>query len=193
MKRICVFCGSRSGEGSDYLDAAKNLGQVLAHSQLGLVYGGAKVGVMGAVADAVLAQGGEVIGVIPEALIKKEVAHEGLSELKVVDSMHTRKQLMADYSDGFIALPGGFGTLDEMFEVLTWSQLGIHQKPCGLLDVNGFFSALLNCVNHMVQQGFVATEHQRMLLHDTDAEQLLTKMSNFQWQAVKKWSERDFR
>ena len=164
MKRICVFAGSNSGASPEYLVAAAELGRTLAVRQLGLVYGGARVGLMGALADAALGGGAHVIGVMPEALVAKEVAHRGLSELRVVSSMHERKAMMADLADGFVALPGGLGTLEEFFEVLTWAQLGLHGKPCGLLDIDGYFDGLLKFLDHSVGEGFVKAEHRRMIL-----------------------------
>ncbi|HEX8952116.1 MAG TPA: TIGR00730 family Rossman fold protein, partial [Polyangia bacterium] len=149
--RLCVFCGSSPGRSPDYAAAARRVGALLARRGIGLVYGGGNVGLMGIVADAVLADGGEVVGVIPRALVDRELAHGRLSELVVVDTMHERKQRMHDLSDGFIALPGGFGTLDELFEALTWAQLGMHQKPCGLLDVNDFFAPLRAFIERQLQ------------------------------------------
>src|SRR5262249_11009257 len=150
MKRLCVFCGSSAGGAAAYADAARRFGPALAAHGLGLVYGGGHVGLMGVVADAVLGGGGEVIGVIPQALVDRELAHTGLTALRVVATMHQRKALMADLADGFVALPGGFGTADELFEILTWAQLGLHAKPVGLLDVNGFFTPLLAWVERCV-------------------------------------------
>lgn len=155
IRSVCVFCGSRPGARPEYREAATRLGTALARRDLTLVYGGASVGVMGAVADAVLAAGGRVVGVIPHFLESKEITHPGLTELHAVDSMHTRKALMAERSDAFVALPGGFGTLDELFEITTWAQLGLHRKPMGLLDVGGFFQPLLAMVRRMADEGFV--------------------------------------
>ena len=162
--RFCVYCGSSSGTRSEYKHAANELGKALAERGFGLVYGGASVGLMGVVADAALTHGGEAIGVIPRALQAKELAHKGLSELHLVDSMHQRKALMVELSDGFIALPGGFGTLDELFETLTWSQLGIHDKPIGLLNIAGYYNQLVSFVNTSVAAGFVRIQHKDMLL-----------------------------
>lgn len=168
--RICVFCGSSAGVREAYREAAADLGRMLVRRGLGLVYGGARVGLMGAVADAVLAAGGEAIGVIPRMLVDLEVAHGGLSDLRVVGTMHERKALMAELADGFIALPGGIGTLEELFEVWTWAQLGEHGKPCGLLDVGGYFAPLRGFVDHMVTEGFLKAGHRAMLLvHDQPA------------------------
>jgi uncharacterized protein (TIGR00730 family) len=156
---------------------------------LGLVYGGARVGLMGAIADSVLAAGGRAIGVIPDYLVKKEVAHEGLTALHVVDSMNARKQLMAELSDGFIALPGGFGTLDEFFEVVTWTQLNIHTKPCGLLDVDGYYDHLMKFLDHAATEQFIRAAHRSMILIDNNPDRLLDKMESFQTPVVKKWLE----
>jgi uncharacterized protein (TIGR00730 family) len=187
MKRICVFAGSSAGSRADYVTAAAELGRVLAARGIGLVYGGARVGLMSAVADAVLAGGGEVIGVIPRALVEKEVAHTGLTDLRVVTSMHQRKALMADLSDGFIALPGGWGTLDEMFEILTWAQLGLHRKPCGLLNVQGYFERLLSFLDHTVEEGFVRREYGSLLsVSDTPAA-LLDALAAQTPPVVEKW------
>ncbi|MGE5333978.1 MAG: TIGR00730 family Rossman fold protein [Nitrososphaerota archaeon] len=164
MRRICVFAGSSCGTQPAYAEMARTLGQELANRGLGVVYGGASRGLMGVVADAALAAGGEVIGVLPRGLFVREVAHMGLTELREVDSMHERKALMAQLSDGFIALPGGFGTCDELFEALTWAQIGIHQKPVGLLDVNEYFSALLAFVEHASAEGFISASVQTNLL-----------------------------
>jgi uncharacterized protein (TIGR00730 family) len=174
LRRICVFCGSRSGLGDAYVTAARALGRTLAERGLAVVYGGGNVGLMGELADAALAGGGEVIGVIPEALVRKEVAHTGLTELRVVASMHERKAQMADLSDAFIALPGGMGTFEELFEILTWAQLGLHEKPCGLLDVCGYFAPLCELLDHAVAEGFVDARHRRLLLHSTSSDELLT-------------------
>src|SRR5690242_19117334 len=163
MKRVCVFAGSSAGVRPEYVSAAADFGTVLAGRGIELVYGGARVGLMGAVAGAVLAGGGRVTGVIPKALVEKEVAHGGLTELRVVTSMHQRKALMADLADAFIALPGGWGTLDEMFEILTWAQLGLHRKPCGLLNVFGYFDRLLAFLDHTMEEGFVRREYGSLL------------------------------
>jgi uncharacterized protein (TIGR00730 family) len=160
-----------------YARAADTLGRALARRGLGLVYGGASVGLMGALANAVLAEGGEVIGVIPEALVRKEIAHSGLSELRVVSSMHERKATMAELAGAFIALPGGLGTLEELFEVLTWAQLGLHTKPIGLLDVAGFYQPLLGLLQHMVGQGFVAAAHMQLLVSHSEPEPLLDALA----------------
>lgn len=176
MKRLCVFCGANSGHDPRYMKAAAALGRSIAQAGLGLVYGGASIGLMGAVADAALAEGGEVIGVIPQTLVAREVAHHGLSDLRVVTSMHERKALMADLSDGFIALPGGVGTLEELFEVWTWSHLGLHRKPCGLLDVAGFYSGLGRFIDHVQQEGFLRDGVRNMLLMAEDPTQMIAAM-----------------
>lgn len=163
MKRICVYCGSRSGQGAGYTEAASRLADALCDRNLGLVYGGASVGVMGTVADGVLARGGEAIGVIPESLVRKEVAHQGLSELIVTQDMHERKRVMAERADGFIAMPGGLGTLEELFEILTWAQLRFHAKPCGLLNVNGYYDSLVAFLDNAVTEGFVHPDHRALL------------------------------
>jgi hypothetical protein len=164
MKRICVFCGSSSGHDPRYLEAARTMGQTLARRGLGLVYGGGSVGLMGAVADAALAAGGEVIGVIPEVLQIRELAHRSLTTLHVVGSMHERKALMAELSDGFVALPGGMGTLEELSEVLTWAQLGLHARPIGLLDVAGYYQPLADFFDRAVGAGFLRPAHRALLL-----------------------------
>jgi len=179
MKKVCVYCGSSSGRRPEYGYAARSLAKALILRGIGLVYGGASVGIMGEIADAVLAGGGEVIGVIPQALYDKEVAHGGLSELKVVASMHERKQVMMDISDGFIALPGGLGTQEELFEVLTWSQLGFHNKPCGLLNIEGYYDKLCSFLDHAVDEQFVKTHHREMLLVDDSPDNLLTMMEAY--------------
>lgn len=179
MKHICVFCGSSSGARPEYLEAARSLGRALTERSLGLVYGGAGVGLMGELARTVLAAGGEVIGVIPEALADREVALRELKDLRIVRTMHQRKALMAELSDGFVALPGGLGTLDEMCEVLTWAQLGLHRKPCGLVDTSGFFHRLLDFLDHIAQEAFMRPEHREMLLSDPDPGALLDRLASY--------------
>lgn len=186
MKRICVFCGSGCGAGDQYMDAARKLGLALLGHNLSLVYGGAGVGLMGVIADTVMQNKGEVVGVIPKALFDREVACTGLSDLRVVDTMHERKSLMAELSDGFIALPGGLGTIEEFFEVLTWSQLGIHEKPCGILNVNGYFDRLTGFLDHAVSQGFIEKECRSLVLMDHDPETLIQKMKAYQAPEVDK-------
>jgi uncharacterized protein (TIGR00730 family) len=174
MKRLCVFCGSSVGGHEAYADATRCLGQAMVRHGLGLVFGAGHIGLMGVLADTVLAAGGEAIGVIPQALVDRELAHGRLTQLHVVATMHQRKALMADLADGFAALPGGFGTGDELFEILTWAQLGLHTNPIGLLNVNGYFDPLLAWLDHMVRERFLRLEHRR-LLHSADTpEGLLT-------------------
>jgi uncharacterized protein (TIGR00730 family) len=187
---VCVFCGSNHGLKPSYRSTAAELGELLAAGGLTLVYGGGCVGLMGTLADAVLAADGEVIGVIPHALVAKEVSHAGLTKLHVVDSMHERKALMASLSDAFIALPGGFGTAEELFEILTWGQLGIHQKPVGLLNVDGFFDSLLEWLDHATREGLVRPEHRQLLLADTNPSRLLARMSAYEVPPVEKWLDR---
>jgi uncharacterized protein (TIGR00730 family) len=187
VKRICVFCGSSPGNDPLYLAAAKDFGRALAQSDIGLVYGGASVGLMGAVADSAMEHGGEVIGVIPEALVRREVAHGGLRDLRVVASMHERKALMAELSDGFVALPGGIGTLEEMFEIWTWAQLGHHAKPCSLLNVGGFYDALLAFLDQTAAAGFLKPMHRGMLIVGDDPETLLAKLRVYAPPATSKW------
>ena len=187
MKRICVYCGSSPGKLPEYMDAARTLGHALAARGIGLVYGGASVGVMGVVADAVLDKGGEAIGVIPYALATKEVAHSGLNELFVVDSMHERKARMAELSDGFIALPGGWGTIEEIFEMLTWAQLGFHEKPCGLLNISSYYDHLVTFLDHAIDQRFVREEFRPMIMVDESASALLDRFDAYAAPQVKKW------
>jgi uncharacterized protein (TIGR00730 family) len=187
MKRICVFAGSSPGARPEYLVAARNLGHALVRHRSDLVYGGARVGLMGALADAVLAGGGHVTGVIPESLVTKEVAHTGLSELRIVASMHERKAAMADLADGFIAMPGGWGTMEEFFEVLTWAQLGLHRKPCGLLNVSGFFDGLLSFIEHSMDEGFVRRAHRDMMLVAEVPDSLLQLFEEHVPPVVEKW------
>ncbi len=179
MKAIGVFCGSKSGASPAYLQAAQATGHALVQAGLTLVYGGGKVGLMGAVADATLAAGGEVIGVMPRSLVEKEIAHRGLSTLHVVETMHERKLKMAELSDGFLALPGGAGTLEELFEQWTWAQLGIHAKPCGLLNVEGYFDPLLQLTSRMTAEGFMAAEHAAMLVCETEPTVALTHFAAY--------------
>jgi uncharacterized protein (TIGR00730 family) len=185
--RICVFCGSNPGSGPAYVEAARSLGRTLAQTGRSLVYGGAKVGMMGALADAVLEAGGEAVGVMPEGLLRREIAHTGLTALHKVESMHQRKALMADLSDGFIALPGGYGTLDEFCEILTWAQLGLHGKPCGLLNVRGYFDSLLAFLDHGVREELLRPAHRGLILTDTDSLRLLHRMEAWQPVHVPKW------
>ena len=187
MKRICVFCGSSSGKSKEFMEAATLLGQELVSHNIGLVYGGSNVGLMGRIADSVLEGGGEAVGVIPHSLVSKEVAHTGLTELRVVNSMHERKAAMVDLADGFIALPGGLGTLEELFEVMTWAQLGFHQKPCAMLNVNGYYDNLIAFLDHAVAQQFVKDIHRNMLIVEEQPADLLQRMLDYQPPLVDKW------
>jgi uncharacterized protein (TIGR00730 family) len=187
-----VFCGSSPGVNPAYMEAAGEVGRLIAHRGLGLVYGGACVGMMGAIADAALEAGAEVIGVIPDALLSKEVAHANLTELRIVSTMHERKALMAELADGFLALPGGCGTFDELFEVITWAQIGIHNKPCGLLNVAGYFDPLIALVEHAVKERFVRHDHRALLLNDNVASRLLDAMMTYKpVTGIKKWMDAD--
>jgi uncharacterized protein (TIGR00730 family) len=179
MKRICVFCGSSAGVRPEYGAAARWLGATLARRGIGVVYGGASIGIMGAVADAVLAEGGEAIGVIPRSIVEREVAHSALTELHVVDTMHQRKAMMAELADAFLTLPGGLGTLEELFEVWTWGLLGIHDKPFGLLDVDGYFAPLIAFLDHATVQGFIREPHRAMVLVDENPELLLDRLARY--------------
>lgn len=190
MKRVCVFAGSSAGSRPAYRDSAEEFGRVLAARQIGLVYGGARVGLMGVIADAVLASGGQVTGVIPAALAAKEVAHNGVADLRIVGSMHERKAVMADLADAFVALPGGWGTLEEFFEVLTWGQLGLHRKPCGLLNAQGYFDGLLSFVGHSIEEGFVKCEYRSMISVADSPEGLLELLASFEPPSVEKWIDR---
>lgn len=185
--RICVFCGSHVGADTVYADAARALGYELARRRLGLVFGGGGVGLMGAVADAVLDAGGEVTGVIPAALVAREVGHPQVDDLRIVHSMHERKALMSELSDAFVALPGGLGTLEEIFEVLTWLQLGIHGKPCGLLDVADYWQPLLLVLDRAVDQGFVKPANRELLMHATDPADLLNKFASYRSPVRERW------
>lgn len=188
--RICVFCGSSPGRLPVYQEAATAFGRALAEAGIGLVYGGASVGLMGAVADAALSRGGEVIGVIPESLSSKELAHTGLTELHVVTSMHARKAMMADLSDAFVALPGGVGTLEELFEIWTWAQLGHHRKACGLLNVHGFYDRLTAFLDHVTDEAFMRPAHRGILLVERDAPSMLQAIRDYTPSITPKWIER---
>jgi len=188
--RLCIFCGSSPGARPDYGNATVELAQLLAGRGIGVVYGGASVGLMGLLADTVLDAGGEVIGVIPEALEAKEISHRGLSELRVVGSMHERKALMAELSEGFIALPGGSGTLEELFEVFTWAQLGLHHKPCALLNVAGYYDGLTTFLDHAVEERFLRAEHRAMLLCEDTPAAVLDALDLYEPPAVDKWIDR---
>ncbi len=191
MKRICVYCGSSPGRSPEYIGYARVLAKELITRNIGLVYGGASVGIMGEIANTVLDGGGEVIGVIPQKLVDKEVSHNGLTELKVVNSMHERKAIMAEISDGFIALPGGLGTIEEIFEVLTWSQLGFHKKPCALLNIKQYYNSLSLFLDHAVEEQFIKSIHREMLLVEDDPCKLLDAMETYNPPSVDKWIGRN--
>ncbi len=193
ISRLCVFCGSKHGVRPEYADAARELGALLAEEGIALVYGGGRVGLMGVVADAVLERGGDVIGVIPQALDTKELAHDGLTEMHVVNTMHERKALMADLADGFISLPGGLGTCDESFEILTWAQLGIHAKPCGLLNIAGYFDHLIAFIDHAVEQQFIKPEHRALTLVERDPRALLERMHTYRTPVTDNWIRQEYR
>jgi uncharacterized protein (TIGR00730 family) len=187
MKRITVFCGSSFGNEKEYENKAFQLGEIMANNDIELVYGGAKVGLMGAVADGIIYRNGKAIGVLPSFLLNKEIAHENLTELIIVESMHERKTKMNELCDGVIALPGGFGTLEEFFEMLTWGQLGLHKKPIGILNVGGFYDLLIQFVENMVEKGFLKKMNQEMIIVSDNAEELLNKMKNYIAPEVGKW------
>ena len=187
MRRICVYCGSSSGALPAYADSARELAGVLVRHEIELVYGGASVGTMGTIADTVLELGGKVHGVIPKLLYDKEIAHEELTQLHVVNSMHDRKTMMAALSDGFIAMPGGFGTLEEIIEIVTWGQLRFHDKPCGLLNVKGYFDHLLAYLDHARREGFLNPQNRRMLLSDADPAALVRSFERYEAPKVEKW------
>ena len=187
IKNICVYCGSSNGGLDAYGEAGNALAQALVKHKMGLVYGGASIGVMGKVADGVLALGGEVIGVIPKALAHKEVAHHHLTQLHVTESMHERKMLMAELSDGFIALPGGIGTFEELFEIWTWAQLGFHHKPIGLLNISGYYDHLIQFLDHVLAEQFVNQETRDLLMVESDPDVLLDRFINYQAPPIKTW------
>ena len=189
MPRLCIFCGSSTGHRSAYTEAAQDMGRALVQRGLGLVYGGGRVGLMGVVAEAILAGGGEVIGVIPHAFVEREVAHHGVTDLRIVRTMHERKALMAELSDGFIALPGGYGTLDEFCEIITWAQLGIHRKPCALLNVLGYFDPFLAQLDRATQDGFVQPSMRALVLSHSQPEPLLDAIDSYQAPALRRWME----
>lgn len=190
LRSICVFCGASPGASSIYQEAAEALGRHLAERGIRLVYGGGAVGLMGMVADAALAAGGEVIGIIPQSLKEAEIGHKGLTRLEVVDGMHARKARMAELSDAFIALPGGLGTLEELFEVWTWGQLGYHGKPLGLLEVNGFYDPLLTFLDHLVQERFVRPQHREMLQRAATPAELIDALEGWKPSAAPKWVDK---
>ena len=187
LRRVCVYAGSNPGADRAYREGAAALASLLAERDIGLVYGGGRVGLMGVLADTMLARGGEAIGVIPQALVDREVGHAGVADLRVVGSMHERKALMAELSDGFVALPGGIGTLEELFEVWTWGQLGLHEKPCGLLNVRGFYDGLAAWLDHAVAEGFLRAEHRAVLQVAATPAELLDRLSRWQPSRVGKW------
>ena len=187
MKRLCVYCGSSSGRQPGYAQVARQLAHAMVSKNIDLVYGGASVGIMGEIANAVLGEGGDVIGVIPKGLFAKEVAHTGITELREVGSMHERKALMADLSDGFIALPGGLGTIEEIFEIITWSQLGMHRKPCGLLNVNNYYDKLIGFLDHAVSEQFIKATHHSTILIDECPDGLLEKFEAYKAPETAKW------
>lgn len=191
LNKICVYCGSNPGKRSIYTEQAKKLGELLVQKEIELVYGGASVGVMGVIADAVINNGGRATGIIPKDLLRKEVAHQNLSELQVVASMHERKARMADISDGFIALPGGLGTVEELFEMLTWAQLGFHQKPVGILNAGGYFDHLSTFLDHAVAEQFVKREHRKMLMIEEDPATLIDAFEQYESPVVEKWIDRE--
>ena len=191
LEKICVFCGSSEGNDLAIIDAAEKLGEIFAERNITLVYGAAKIGVMGILAKSVLDSNGQVIGVIPNFLKKKEVVHLGLTELITTENMHERKLKMQEESDGFIALPGGMGTLEELFEIITWLQLGLHQKPIGLLNINGFYNDLIKMLETMVRKGFLSMDNYQLLLVDSDPRLLLKKMEEFKPLQLPKWLNSD--
>jgi uncharacterized protein (TIGR00730 family) len=191
MKNITVFCGSNSGFRADYAEAAINLARLFVAQGISLVYGGGNVGLMGIIADEVMRAGGVVVGIIPDSLDQKEVGHRGITELRVVDSMHERKAQMAELADGFIAMPGGIGTFEEFFEILTWAQLGFHSKPCAILNIAGYYDGLLDLCDNAVNEGFLRPAHRQLILEDSDPEILLEKMRNLKPVPVEKWLERE--
>ncbi|MFM0335822.1 LOG family protein [Paraburkholderia fungorum] len=188
MKSVCVYCGSSDGAKPLYAEAAQAFGRALVQADLALVYGGGKVGLMGVIADTVMAEGGRAIGVIPELLVNKELSHHGLTELHVVPDMHHRKKMMADLSDAFVAMPGGAGTLEELFEVYTWAQLGYHQKPVALLNIDGFYDPLINMLQHTVDEGFMGQTYFDILQVDADPVALIDKVQGYQPPASDKWA-----
>ena len=190
MRRVCVYAGSSHGADPAYAEAAAALANALASRDIGLVYGGGKVGLMGVLADAMIAAGGEAIGVMPQQLIDREIGHSGITELRVVDSMHERKAQMAELADAFVALPGGIGTLEELIEVYTWSQLGLHRKACGLLNVRGYYDHLAAFLDHAVQERFLPEQHRALLVTADTPEQLLERLAAWQPPTVAKWLDR---
>lgn len=189
--QLCIFSGSNAGRRPAYVEAARQLGAGLARAGIGVVYGGSSVGLMGAMANAALAEGGQVIGIIPQSLVDKEMSHTGLSDLRVVGSMHERKAMMSQLSDGFVALPGGLGTFEELFEVWTWAQLGHHQKPCAVLNVEGFYEGLLSFLDRVVDEAFIKKQHRDMLVVASNVDELLATLRDYRPPQVAKWIGRD--
>jgi uncharacterized protein (TIGR00730 family) len=191
LARVCVYCGANPGRDPAYAEAARAMGTTLAQRGIGLVTGGGRVGLMGVVAEAALAAGGEVIGIIPEALMRKELAHAGLTRLEVTASMHERKARMAELADAFVALPGGLGTFEELFEIWTWAQLGWHAKPCGVLNVGGYYDKLVGFVDHAADEGFLRPQHRAMLIVESEPDRLLDRFERYDAPVVPKWIGRD--
>ncbi len=187
IKRLCVYCGSNYGSRPEYNQAARELARVMVNKNIGLVYGGASIGVMGEIADAAIKEGGEVIGVIPKELLFREVAHKGITELREVNTMHERKAIMAELSDGFIALPGGLGTIEEFFEIWTWAQLGMHQKPCGLLNAGRYYDKLINFIDHAVSERFIKEVYRSMVFVEEQPHILLQKFETYEAPEVARW------
>lgn len=191
LSTVCVFCGSNPGTDPEFMEAATQTGRFLAENGIRMVFGGGRVGLMGQVADTVMAEGGEVIGVIPRDLAEKEVAHQNLTELHVVNSMHERKALMAKLSDGFVAMPGGFGTFEEICEVITWTQLGFQEKPCGILNVNGYYADLISLFDKATENGFIHSQHRRLVLVSDRIDDLIEKFRSFKPNHLEKWLDKD--
>lgn len=189
MKRLCVFCGSKAGTNPHYVAEAERLAELIVERGYGLVFGGGSVGLMGTIADRVLDRGGEVVGVIPTSLARKELLHPGVADMRVVGSMHERKALMAELADGFVAMPGGYGTFEELFEVITWAQLGLHGKSIGLLNVAGYFDPLVRLIDHAIQEGFIAPQHRELVVVEERAEPLLDAIATHHPPPVEKWLE----
>jgi uncharacterized protein (TIGR00730 family) len=187
IKNICVYCGSNLGVRNSYSTAARTLAEVLVAHDITLIYGGGNVGLMGIMADSVLSAGGRAIGVIPQALVDKELAHGGLSDLRIVGSMHERKSMMADLADAFIALPGGLGTLEELCEVATWAQLGLHRKACGVLNIEGYYDDLLAMLDHAAEEKFIRPEHRKIILSETEPDKLIKKLTEYESPILHKW------
>lgn len=187
LRRLCVFCGSNVGAKEEYAEAAKQLASALAAENISLVYGGAKIGLMGVLADAILNYGGEAIGVMPQSLVEEDIAHTGISRLHIVNSMHERKALMAEISDGFILFPGGIGSLDEFFEIITWAQVGLHSKPCGILNIENYYDQLFKFLDYAVTEQFLKPVHRSMLMVENSPQQLLKAFMNYKAPMITKW------